>query len=62
MDFAAAQMFLTMAKVAHEVGDDRKVVACRKLIAVALEIEEAPHGSRKSDAPGHDAGRVRAGG
>jgi hypothetical protein len=62
MDFAAAEMFLGMAKAAHEVGDDRKVVACRKLIAVALEIEEAPHGSRKSDAPGHDAGRVGSGG
>jgi hypothetical protein len=62
MDFAAAEIFLAQAKEAHELGNDRKVVACCKLIAVALEIEEAPHGSRKSDAPGHDAGRVGSGG
>jgi hypothetical protein len=49
MDFDAAEMFLALARKAQATGDDRKMLACRKMIAVALEIPE-----------GHDAALHKA--
>jgi hypothetical protein len=43
-DFSAAEMFLRQAREAHELGDQLKCLAARKLVAVALGLSEGPNG------------------
>jgi hypothetical protein len=42
INFVSAEHFLALAKEAYETGNDIRFRACRKLIAVALDIRESP--------------------
>lgn len=42
INFEAAEMFLQQAKEAHESGDELKCFAARKMVAVALHLNEGP--------------------
>ncbi len=39
IDFAAAALYLDLARTAHESGDERRFIAARHLVLVALGIE-----------------------
>lgn len=42
VDFDAAARFLQTAREAHEAGNDARFIAARKLVLVALGIDDAP--------------------